>query len=206
MKKIVLCAFIVAGSLFYGQNMKITSEYGSKDSFTNQLMEFQNITVEKINFSAPELVGKYPLVKIKEFKNGKLTKTEILLHPETYVKIEKSDYNLRFFTELNDQSNTLKTYIRGERIGTARKSFPLISKSAEYAFKDLFGNQKELILDLSKENTLFLITTPHPQANGFSSWCEIAQSDIAPEELGTHFKIPHYFLITIQFLDKPEKL
>ena len=41
--------------------------------------------------------------------------------------------------------------------------------------------------------------TPTIHEDGSSSYCEVAQSDIAPEKLGAHFKIPHYFLITIAF-------
>jgi len=202
MKKSSVVALLLLSGLYFGQTMKVTAEYGSKDDLTNQLMDFQNITAEKLNFTAVELIGRYPIVKIKEFKNGNLVKTETLLNPESYVKIEKSTYSLRFFTELNDQNNMMKTFIRGDRFSTARKFFPLFGKSKDYAFNDLFGSKTELFLDVKKENTLFLITTPHDQGNGFSSWCEIAQSEVAPENLGTHFKVPHYFLITIQFLDK----
>ena len=65
--------------------------------------------------------------------------------------------------------------------------------------KDFFGSKKELSIDLQKKNAVFAIITPTIHEDGSGSYCEVAQSEIAPEKLGEHFKIPHYFLITITF-------
>lgn len=93
----------------------------------------------------------------------------------------------------------LKTYIRGEKFGSRKSYFKLISDSDKYALKDFFGSEKELNIDLKKKNAVFAIITPTIHEDGSGSYCEVAQSNIAPEKLGEHFKIPHYFLITITF-------
>jgi hypothetical protein len=77
--------------------------------------------------------------------------------------------------------------------------FKLQSNENEYALKDFFGSEKEINPELGKKNAIFAIITPTIHKDGSSSYCEVVQSEIAPEKLGEIFKIPHYFLVTIKF-------
>ncbi|PKP15193.1 MAG: hypothetical protein CVU07_11030, partial [Bacteroidetes bacterium HGW-Bacteroidetes-23] len=69
----------------------------------------------------------------------------------------------------------------------------------KYALKDFFGSNEEMNIELNKKTAVFAIITPTIHKDGSGSYCEVAQSSIKPEKLGEHFKIPHYFLITITF-------
>lgn len=93
----------------------------------------------------------------------------------------------------------MKVYIRGKNFGSKKSYFGLVSDSEKYVIKDFFGNKEEVNLDSQKRNTIFAVITPTIHADGSGSYCEVVQSGIKPEKLGEHFKIPHYFLITITF-------
>ena len=105
-------------------------------------------------------------------------------------KIEIKDYKAFYGkNEFNVDGKNL--FIYGEN-GSGKSSF-------YYALKDFFGEKKELTINPNKKNAVFAILTPTIHPDGSGSYCEVAQSDIAPEKLGEHFKIPHYFLVTINF-------
>jgi len=205
MKKLIIMAFMAVCGFVFCQEMVVSREYGSKDDFVNQLMDFQEIAVEGLTFKSKDLLGKFPIVRIREFKDGVQIKTDTLLFPEKYTKIGTEEYSLRFFSRLDSENNKLYTFIRGKSFSSGKKTFALQPDKLGYAWKDLFGSEDKISLDLSAENTVFLITTPHYVGDGFYSYCEIAQSEVVPEDLGKHFQVPHYFLISIQFLDTPKK-
>ena len=73
-----------------------------------------------------------------------------------------------------------------------------------YVLKDFFGSEKEWFIsgNLDRDIPIFAIITPSMNADGTKSYCKVVQSEIIPEEFGLHFKIPHYFLITIKFKEK----
>lgn len=93
----------------------------------------------------------------------------------------------------------LKTQIMCPRGRSPRFYFDLKDDPENYVLKDFFGGKTELSMNMYEETPILTIITPTKHADGFSSYCEVVQSNIKPENLGTHFKIPHYFLITIQF-------
>ena len=64
--------------------------------------------------------------------------------------------------------------------------------------KDFFGSKLTIELPMTEEIPLFAIITPTLHKDGSASYCEVVQSDIKPEELGKHFNIPHYFLVTMK--------
>lgn len=177
----------------------MTNNYGSENNEIQDLLDFENIYIEQLNFENENLTGKHFQINIEEFKNGKQVKTSTLFDSsETdYFKMDSNKESLKFFIKLND--GKLKTYIRGKKFGSKKSYFKLKSDSDKYALKDFFGSKKELDIDLQKKNAVFAIITPTINEDGSGSYCEVAESEIAPEKLGEHFKIPHYFLITIKF-------
>tara|TARA_R110000868_G_scaffold396093_1_gene668144 strand:+ start:1323 stop:1934 length:612 start_codon:yes stop_codon:yes gene_type:complete len=196
----ILFAFVLITNLSLAQNtIKMTNNYGSQNQEIQDLMDFEKIYTEQLNFESESLKGKYYQVNIEEFKNGKFSKTTCLFDgSETdYFKIDSNIESLKFFFKLSD--GKLKTFIRGKKFGSKKSYFKLNSEADEYALKDFFGSKKELNIDLKNKNAVFAIITPTIHEDGSGSYCEVAQSEIAPEKLGEHFKIPHYFIVTINF-------
>ncbi|MDF2933497.1 MAG: hypothetical protein K0R36_2828 [Chryseobacterium sp.] len=200
MKYYLLFIFLIIANFSFSQNVvKVTNTYGSENEEIQNLLDFENIYIEQLNFESEKLKGKYYVINLEEFSNGKLVKTSTLFDgsESDYFKIDSEKEIVKFFFKLSDRK--LKTYIRGQKFGSKKSYFNLSSDSDQYALKDFFGNKKELKIDLTKENAIFAIITPTIHKDGSGSYCEVAQSEVMPQKLGEHFRIPHYFLITIKF-------
>jgi len=196
----ILFFFVIMTNFVFAQDpIKMTNAYGAENKEIQELIDFENIFIEQLNFEGDSLKGKYYQINLEEFINGKLVKTSILFDgSETdYFKIDTNKETLKFFFKLSD--GKLKTYIRGKKFGSKKSYFKLKSNPDKYALKDFFGSKEELNIDLNKKNAVFAIITPTIHKDGSGSYCEVAQSNINPEKLGEHFKILHYFLITITF-------
>lgn len=196
----ILFFFAVITNFANAQNtIKMTNNYGSENNEIQDLIDFENIYIEQLNFESEKLKGKFYVITLEEFKNGKLVNSSTLFDgSETdYFKIGTAKESIKFLFKLSD--GKLKTYIRGQKFGSKKSYFKLNSDSDKYALKDFFGSKEELNLELNKKNAVFAIITPTIHKDGSGSYCEVAQSDITPEKLGEHFKIPHYFIISIEF-------
>lgn len=184
------------------QQIKMQADFGTEDKVTNYILDFQNIGIEHFKFYGDDLKGKVPVVVLKEFKKGKLVKTEKLFNGEEsrkHFEIDSSYFDFRFFASLDNENRQFRTWIRADRFGAGRRQYALQKDKFGYAMKDFFGSKKELSFGLNDEIPLLAMITPHKQENGWGSYCEVVQSDIKPEDLGKHFGIPHYFLITVSF-------
>ena len=177
----------------------MTYKYGSDNGEIQDIIDFENIYIETLNFEGDLLNGKNYQINLEEYKNGKLTTKKLLFDSSEsdYFKINSNSLSLKFFFKMSD--GKLKTYIRSNLFGTKKSYFNLMNDSDKYALKDFFGEKKEVTINPNKKNAVFAILTPTIHPDGSGSYCEVAQSDIAPEKLGEHFKIPHYFLVTINF-------
>lgn len=195
MKKLIYSLSLIS-SFAFAQNVKVTSNYGSENRDIQDLINFENIFFDTLNFQSEKLKGKSYVIALEEFKNGKLVKTSTLFDDD-YFKIEKDKLALKFAFKLTD--GKLKTQIFGNGFMSKKSYFKLSNNEDDYAMKNFFGSADELTLDINKKNYIFAIITPTIHEDGSGSYCEVAQSDVAPEKLGEKFKIPHYFLVTIKF-------
>ena len=65
--------------------------------------------------------------------------------------------------------------------------------------KDFLGNRPEIKVSTNGSHALFAIITPTIHKDGSASYCEVAQSGIAPKDLGKTFNIQHYYIVKIEF-------
>lgn len=195
--KISLVFVLITNSIFAQNVVKVTNSYGSRNQEIQDLMDFENIYVEQLNFESEKINGKHYQVSLEEFKDGKLTEITTLFDGSEAdcLKIGSNQDSLKFFFKLRD--GKLKVYIKGKKFGSKKFYFKLYGDSERYTLKDFFGSKQELNIDLQRQNAVFAIITPTIHEDGIGSYCEVVQSEITPEKLGEHFKIPHYFLIKI---------
>jgi hypothetical protein len=203
MKKLIYSLTLIS-SLAFAQNVKVTSNYGSENQDIQDLINFENIFFDKLNFQSKNLKGKTYKIVLEEFKKGKLVKTSVLFDGSEadIFKIDKDKLSLKFAFKLSD--GKLKTFVIGKTIsgqGFYSKKFysKLHNEEDDYALKNFLGSKEDISLDINKKNAIFAIITPTIHEDGTGSYCEVAQSDIAPEKLGEKFKISHYFLVSIKF-------
>lgn len=196
MKQFLIFLILVINYSLVQSQVKVTSKYGSDLNDLQDVLRFENIFTEKLTFQSETLKGKSYTIALEEFKDGKLIKTSVLFSDD-YFKVANDKLVLKFYFKLAD--GKLKTQILGNGFSSKKSSFNLSNDEDLYALKDFFGSKEEIILDINKKNSVFAIITPTIHKDGTGSYCEVAQSDIAPEKLGEKFKIPHYFLVTIKF-------
>lgn len=177
----------------------MTANYGSNNREIQDILDFENIYFETLNFESPLLKNSNYEINIEEYKDGKLISTNLLFNSSEsdYFKINSNTESLKFFYKMSD--GKLKTFIRGKKFSTKKSYFNLVGDPDKYSLKDFFADKNELTIELNKKNTIFAIITPTIHPDGSGSYCQVVQLDIAPEKLGEHFKIPHHFLITIIF-------
>jgi hypothetical protein len=201
LKRVVLLLTLLSNVAFAQNTVKVTNNYGSENEEIQNLIDFENIYIEKLNFEGEQLKGKFYEISIKEYVNGKLKSQSVLFDgsEDDYFKINSDKASLKFHFKMAD--GKLKTYIRGERFGSKKSYFKLKDDSDKYALKDFFGSKETLDINVNSKDEIpiFAIITPTIHKDGSGSYCEVVQSNVKPENLGEHFKIPHYFLITITF-------
>ncbi|CEN44854.1 hypothetical protein ACILD6_09500 [Capnocytophaga canimorsus] len=205
MKRFTFLLCIAFLSITFGQEkIKVTSVYGSENKEVQVLLDFENIYIQTLTFHGATIKGKHYEVTISEYENGNLVRTETLFDgsESDYFRNQSNTLPLTFFFKMAD--GKFKGFLRGERFGSKKVYFDLKSESDMYVLKDFFGSSNEWFFtsDTNKATAIFAIITPKINPDGSGSYCEVAQSDIAPERFGTHFLIPHYFLVSIRFKEK----
>lgn len=195
----LLLFFAISQQLLAQETVKVTSHYGIGNEDIQDIIDFENIYIEKLTFQGKLLKGKSYIIDLEEYKEGKRVNTTTLFDgTETdYFQIKSEHESIKFFFKMDE--GKLKTYIRGEKYASQKFYSALPYDPDKYAVKDFFGEEKEVKIDLDKRNTVFAIITPTIHKDGSGSYCEVVQSGVAPEKLGEYFGIPHYYLVTIRF-------
>ncbi|NRS87528.1 hypothetical protein HNQ02_000435 [Flavobacterium sp. 7E] len=204
MKKTIVIILTFISTFSFSQTIKITQTYGSTNPEIQELMDFQKIYVEKFNFEYEKLSGKHWEINVSEFVDGKLkNKTQLGSTSEAdFLKIRFSPFSLKLLSQIRNGNFTISANFYNFHTKTLH--FKLSEKSDEddYVVKDFFGAKIVNEYNFGDEFPLVAIITPTIHDDGSASYCEVVQSDIKPENLGSHFKIPHYFLITMKLKDK----
>jgi hypothetical protein len=180
-------------------DIKMKSEYGSDNSDLLSVLRFEDIGLSKMIFTGSNLNGKDFQISIKEFTNGKLAKEEVVFDSKEseYFKIKGDKFTFKVLTKITTQQtakfdfqfngfSTMKEY----RVGENFKGF---------AQKDFIGSQKEIAIPLNANIYILTYLMPFVRKDGSTSYCEVAQSGINPEDFGAKYAIPTYFLIDIKF-------
>lgn len=200
-KKIIILLLIlfIPIATFSQDSIRLTNNFGSENNDIQNLIDFENIYIEQLHFESEKLKGMYYVIKMDEYKDGNFIQSSTLFDASEsdYFKVSSKRESIKFFFKMSD--GKLKIYIRGDKYGSKKSYFKLNGNPDKYALKDFFGSKKELQLPSKKVNAVFAIITPTIHKDGSGSYCEVAQSDIEPSKLGKVFKIPHYFIVTIQF-------
>lgn len=182
--------------------IKIELKMGVEDEDLQTFFDFENIAHFSFKITGPALKNKAFVIRIKEFKNGELIKTETLFDERgsDFFKTDSTSMSFKLLTRLDNKN--LKTWIRGEKFGSKKSYFELEEKNkARYATKDFIGGKDYLVENIKKPFYLLAIMTPYITETGAGQYCQVAYSDIDPENFGKHFDIPHYFLIQMEFLE-----
>lgn len=180
--------------------IKLTSQYGSKNEEVFELMRFQGIESNLLTFSGKELKGKNYKLLLKEYTNGVLSNTDTLTDSKSseYIpKIKTDSLKLKFFFKTVN-NNAVKMHIKAPRF-TITKKYNVKKLEDEYALHDFLGNKASLSIKIGKPTYVLGYFLPYLHKGGFRSYCDVSGSEYKPEEWGEKLNIPNYFLIEVLF-------
>lgn len=219
MKKIVLIIYIL-GMTLNAQNpknpdlqsserleipinkqVKVKLKTGVENEDLQIFYQFENIYQYEFQLNGPSVKNKFYILKLKEFKNGKLINIQTLFDESNndYFKTDSTSISFKLFTKLGQEK--LKIWLRGRTFGSKKSYFDLEEKNKfRYKVKDFIGGRESIIKNINKPFYLLAVITPYLTESGGGSYCKVAYSDINPEEFGKEFDIPHYFLIEMKFV------
>ncbi|SFG17802.1 hypothetical protein [Prevotella sp. KH2C16] len=182
-----------------GDTIRLQLRDGVADKELQEVLFFENIFVEQVDFSGSGLRGKSYAVTLDEFKEGRLVASSVLFDgtEDDIFRVKNDGASLRFFFKIAGQK--LKVSLHGSFFSSKTKYFGLDADTDSYTVKDFFGRSEEMQVGLHERRALFAVITPTRHVDGTASYCEVVQSGVRPEQLGDYFHIPHYFLVSIEF-------
>jgi len=202
MKQLLLAAAITSFSYLSAQKtVQLQTEYGSKSKEVHELLRFEGIEIIDLNFSGEQLNEKEYTILIKEFTNGSLSKTDTLISSKqaSYLQpIEKDSFGFKFFVK-TQLDNTIKMMSIFERFSTNRV-YNIKAPEDTYALHDFLNGLEPMSIEIGKPTYIMGYFLPYlEKETGWKKYCEVSGSKHHPDDWGTMFNIPNYFLIEITF-------
>lgn len=179
-------------------SLKITLQDVVTDSQLQTYFEFEDISFNKLIFTGNLLKEKQYIIRLKEYKKGKLTHNHTLFSGEgtEYFRIKTDTLQFKLLSKIT--KDELTVWIRGNGFSTKRTIVSIDNANNDLAFQSYIDSYKPFITANTKAY-LFSFITPKRNKDGSGSWCDVTGSDVNPEELYKEFEIPHYFLVEIEF-------
>ena len=178
-------------------NITMTAKYGVESRDLKKVLNFEDIKFETFTFNG-DLTNKNYLISIQEYQNGELISRDTLIDSKEAesLKISSNTLNLTFLSQ--NKNDNLAIQVTGDGFSSRKLNYETSSKNGKYALKDFLGAKRSEKVPSNQKFPLFGIITPTIYADGTGSYCDVAQSGIAPGELGKRFDIPHYFIIQME--------
>ena len=200
----LLVAGIVLASGVFAQtekpsDIKMQSKYGSENAELQSVLYFENIGLDKIMFSGSDLKDRDFQISVKEFVGGKLMKTEVVFDSkeDEYFKIKSDQFGFRVLTKTTSE-NTVRFDFQFNGF-YKQKEYKIAAGQNGFALKDFLGGKPQISIPLNAGTYILTYMMPYEKKDGSKQYCEVAQSGINPEDYGTSYAIPTYFLIDIKF-------
>jgi hypothetical protein len=197
---LMFCMFLMSKKSFSQDSvtMRINSYNGNAD--IEKIMSFEGIALNEISLSGAALIGKNYEINIKEFKNGELVSNNNIINSmeDESFKVKSENFKFRITSKVDDDKK-FKMNVDFGAFTSKKLIYNLFDKNGKYAVKNFLGSKPSINVAVNKKFYIMGLITPTLHSNGFSSYCEVAQSGIDPEKFHEKYNIPHYFLIEMVF-------
>ena len=203
----LLLLFIV--TISFGQlstdSIPISIDYGSKDKEFREFLQFMNIDKHTINITNVAAKGKVIHIRLREFINGKATRTEDFLDkdgpPLSLYKFNSTDsvFQFRVWTQ-EFSKDSLRIYFRFRRHSMSKK-FKIYSYN-DYSLRnpnEAQGDTPKMPKDIFTPFLVYSLPYEDPKNPGQLQYCTLTRDGISPERWGEVFKVKHYILLEMKF-------
>ena len=196
---IALLSILIFNTSFSQDVVKMKVESGIENNDLRDIIRFENINIDRFEFTSKSIIGKNYKIDLIEYKEGKQVSTTQLFESSSLdlFRVKDKKFKFRILTKFIDKTK-LKLKINFDRFGSKTFFFDLIDNKFGYTIKDFQGSKKETEILLENEFYLTSIISPTVHKDGSASYCEVVLTK-NPENIGEEFKIPHYFLIRMKF-------
>ena len=177
--------------------LKISS-VESKDLI--DLYAFENIAYFKLSFSGLDIHKQYFVVTSEEFRSGKPPKRDTIMNSKFLREKSGSDtFQIRVMSK-GINKDTVKFQFGFPRFAII-KTFTKMRKE-NYALIYATANRQQFF-ERGKPVNLLVYSLPYedPKRPGYLFYCELSREGIPPEQWGEKFKVPHYIVFKIHFID-----
>lgn len=200
---VAILLFLCSFNAFAQSDIRMRTEFGSENQDLRSILSFEEISLDKLIFTGDDLKNKDFQITVKKIVNGDLEKQEVVFDSKEseYFKIKSNRFIFRLLAKV-----TLEPKVKFDF------QFNGFAKSVQYniektngdfhrrlALKDFLGEQPDIPISLNKSTYILAYMMPFVRQDGSSSYCEVAQSGVNPEDLGKKYAIQTYFLIDIKF-------
>lgn len=193
--------YFISLSKLFGQSdsseIKMISEYGSKNKEINNLLLFQNIDYYNVKFVGKDLKQKYFSVLAKEIWDGKIKNIDTIINSKTNSKMSVIGYDTLTLTLFGSktENNKLKLFFRFPIVGINRVY--KATHSNDYSLREIGTDIK---IENNKYFPAFAYILPYIE-DKWKNYCGVTQSGISVYDWGKEFKIKHYIIFEIKFED-----
>lgn len=188
---------------FAQSDIRLRTKYGSENQDLMSVLQFEEIGFDKLIFTGNDLKNKDFQISIKKIVGGRLEKQDVVFDSKEsdYFKIKSDQFVFRLLTK---ETPELKARFDFQFNGFSKQMEYVVEKNnndlhRKFALKDFLGDKPDMPISVDKNTYILAYMMPYVRPDGSSSYCEVAQSGVNPEELGSKYAIPTYFLIDIKF-------
>ena len=182
-------------------DIKMQVGYGSENPDLMNVLYFEDIGLNKMSFTGNDLNGKNFQISVKQFVNGKLAKNEVVFDSteDEYFRIKSDKYGFRILTKTTSE-HTVKLQFQFNGF-SKMVEYKIAADQKGFASKTFLGSKSETFIPVNEDTYILTYMMPYEKKDGSKQFCEVAQSGIKPEDFGTKYAIPNYFLISIKFFE-----
>ena len=182
-------------------DIKMQVGYGSENPDLMNVLYFEDIGLNKMSFTGNDLNGKNFQISVKQFVNGKLAKNEVVFDSteDEYFRIKSDKYGFRILTKTTSE-HTVKLQFQFNGF-SKMVEYKIAADQKGFASKTFLGSKSETFIPVNEDTYILTYMMPYEKKDGSKQYCEVAQSGIKPEDFGTKYAIPNYFLISIKFFE-----
>lgn len=202
MKKYITILMCLIFTMVNAQNkeLKMISDYSSKNTEIRDILQFEGIEYHKIKFTGTDLKNKSYKITCKEIWNGKIVKDTIVFNSKSigikqFETVNDTVLNLKVISKLTHK-NKLKMTFKFPRFAI-NKEYDAI-ETDEYSLRNIVQESK-LKIDYNKKFYLLAYILPYERKDGSKSWCEVGTSGKEIDKWGEKFGIKHYLLFEMIF-------
>jgi hypothetical protein len=214
LRKLIIIIFLSGFSITFTafaqttDSVIIQDSYGTENKEVLDLIQFLQVDIYKVKIIFPGMINKKVIVSYVEYKKGKINK-------QAKIFDDKNISAWYFTPKQNDSVFSFKVFSQSKTPDFVDIMFmyPGISKTLsfeierrnDYSMRDaiLSNGKRQTQVGLNQKYPLLVYSLPYedPSKPGWKDNCGLSKEGVPPEKWWDKYKVPHYIVFYIEFLE-----